>query len=66
MYGNPETTAGGKALKFYASIRLDVRKVDSIKNGDQIVGNRTKIKVVKKGCFINSSNIEFFVDIGKI
>ncbi|MDR0840913.1 MAG: recombinase RecA [Christensenellaceae bacterium] len=47
MFGNPETTTGGKALKFYASIRLDVRKIDTIKNGADIVGNRTRIKVVK-------------------
>ena len=47
MFGNPETTAGGKALKFYASIRMDVRKVDSIKNGEDVVGNRVKVKVVK-------------------
>ena len=47
MYGNPETTAGGKALKFYASIRLDVRKVEALKDGSDIVGNRTRIKVVK-------------------
>ena len=47
MFGNPETTTGGRALKFYASIRLDVRRVDSIKNGNEVVGNRTRIKVVK-------------------
>ena len=47
MYGNPEVTPGGKALKFYASIRLDVRKVDSIKEGSDVVGNRTRVKVVK-------------------
>ena len=47
LYGNPETTAGGKALKFYASIRLDVRKVEAIKDGSEIIGNRTRIKVVK-------------------
>jgi len=47
MYGNPETTPGGKALKFYSSVRLDVRKTDTIKNGSDIVGSRTKIKVVK-------------------
>ncbi|WP_073342794.1 recombinase RecA [Caldanaerobius fijiensis] len=47
MFGNPETTPGGRALKFYASIRLDVRKVDSVKQGTEVVGNRTKIKVVK-------------------
>src|SRR6476661_2150962 len=47
MFGSPETTPGGRALKFYASCRLDVRRIDSIKDGDNIVGNRTKIKVVK-------------------
>ncbi|HOG00327.1 MAG: recombinase A [Firmicutes bacterium ADurb.Bin248] len=47
MFGNPEITPGGKALKYYASIRLDVRRIDSIKNGNDIVGNRTRIKVVK-------------------
>ncbi|MBP3371250.1 MAG: recombinase RecA [Clostridia bacterium] len=47
MFGNPETTAGGRALKFYASIRLDVRRIDSIKLGGELVGNRTRIKVVK-------------------
>ena len=47
MFGNPETTSGGRALKFYASVRMDVRRKDSIKQGDTIVGNRTKIKIVK-------------------
>lgn len=47
MFGSPETTPGGKALKFYASIRLDVRKIDTIKDGSDSVGNRTRIKVVK-------------------
>lgn len=47
MFGNPETTPGGKALKFYASVRLDVRKVDTIKEGTEVIGNRTKVKVVK-------------------
>lgn len=47
MFGNPETTSGGRALKFYASIRLDVRKIDSIKQGEEILGNRTRVKVVK-------------------
>lgn len=47
MFGNPETTPGGKALKFYASIRLDVRRIESIKQGNDLVGNRTRIKVVK-------------------
>jgi recombination protein RecA len=47
MFGNPETTTGGQALKFYASIRLDVRRVQSIKMGDEVIGNRTKVRVVK-------------------
>jgi recombination protein RecA len=47
MYGNPETTPGGRALKFYSSVRLDVRKGEALKNGSEIVGNHTKVKVVK-------------------
>ena len=47
MFGNPETTTGGRALKFYASMRLDVRRADSIKRGDETIGNRTKVKIVK-------------------
>jgi len=47
VFGNPETTTGGRALKFYASIRIDVRRIDSIKQGDQIIGNRTRAKIVK-------------------
>jgi recombination protein RecA len=47
MYGNPETTTGGLALKFYASVRLDIRRVESIKDGDKVIGNRTRVKVVK-------------------
>jgi len=47
MFGNPEVTTGGRALKFYSSMRLDVRKIDTIKSGDEILGNRTRIKVVK-------------------
>ena len=47
MFGSPETTTGGRALKFYASVRLDIRRVDSIKQSDEIVGNRTRVKVVK-------------------
>jgi recombination protein RecA len=47
MFGNPETTTGGRALKFYASIRMDVRRIDSIKQGDDVIGNRTRVKVVK-------------------
>ena len=47
MFGNPEVTTGGRALKFYASVRLDIRKIEAIKNGPEIVGNRAKVKVVK-------------------
>ena len=47
MFGNPEVTPGGRALKFYSSVRMEVRKGEPIKNGDQVVGNRTKIKIVK-------------------
>jgi recombination protein RecA len=47
MFGNPETTSGGNALKFYASVRLDVRRIAAIKEGDEVVGSRTRVKVVK-------------------
>ncbi len=47
MFGNPETTTGGNALKFYASVRLDIRRIGAVKNGDEIVGNETRVKVVK-------------------
>ena len=47
MFGNPETTTGGRALKFYATVRLDVRRIDSVKQGNDIIGNRTRVKVVK-------------------
>jgi recombination protein RecA len=47
MFGNPETTTGGRALKFYASVRIDIRRIASIKDGDQVIGNRTRMKVVK-------------------
>lgn len=51
MYGNPETTPGGRALKFYSSVRIEVRRGEPIKDGGEIIGNRTKCKVVKnKGC----------------
>jgi len=47
MFGNPETTTGGRALKFYSSIRVDIRRVASIKEGDQVIGSRTRVKIVK-------------------
>jgi recombination protein RecA len=50
MFGNPETTSGGRALKFYASVRLDIRRIGAIKDGQDIIGNRTRVKVVKNKC----------------
>jgi recombination protein RecA len=47
MFGNPETTTGGNALKFYASVRMDIRRISQIKSGDDVIGNRTRVKVVK-------------------
>ena len=47
MFGNPETTTGGNALKFYASVRLDIRRIGQIKDGDDVIGNQTRVKVVK-------------------
>jgi recombination protein RecA len=47
MFGSPETTTGGRALKFYASVRLDIRRIGAIKRGDEIVGNQTRVKVIK-------------------